>query len=123
MDAPQERATVHVSLRRGQDAPPLDVQLTEGFRAAAEAGVGVGRVAGAVAGPLNETRQGQVIRLFEQLRAGALPASVAFGPTDPVDLAFLGGQARAHGFSITVAPTHITVTTSRDDASVGSPPT
>ena len=121
MDGLPRRATVYVSLNPGEDTPPLEIQLAEALRDAREQGCEIVRVAGLVAGLLNETRRGQVARLFRQLRAGAFPASITFGPTDPRALGFLGQQptdmrflrqqARAHGFSLTVGPTHATITT------------
>ena len=126
MDGPQRRVTIYVSLNPGEDTPPLEFQFAEALRDAREQGRDVARVEGLVAGALNESRRGQITRLFQQLRAGTLPASVIFGPTSPRGLGFLGQhpmdmrflrqQARANGFSLAVGPTHATVTTSRQDA-------
>ncbi len=115
MDDPSKPVAVFVSLRPGQEFPGLDVQLARALGDARARSLEVAHVTGAVVGPLNDARRDQVARLLEQLRAGALPATVAFIGADPVDLPFLGQQARAHGVSIVVGPRNITITTTREE--------
>ena len=124
-DDPRRRAAIRVGLGTGQDEPGVDVQLTEALRQAARRGLAVAAVFGAVGGALSDGRRGQVARLFEQLRAHELPGIVEFpgtAPTDLADLAFLGAQARAHRFSITVGPRHVVVATPWDGHGAGAPP-
>jgi hypothetical protein len=125
VDDPRKRFTIRVGLDTGDDEPAIDAQLAAALRQAARRGLTVAAVSGIIDGALNEARRGQVVRLFEQLRARELPGSVAFlgtAPTDRADLAFLGAQARAHGLSITVGPEHVTVATPWDgDGAVESP--
>jgi hypothetical protein len=104
-------AIVYLKLAAGDDDPALDAQLAAALREAAERGLEVAGVSGVVAGPLNDARRGQVARLFERLRAGGLPAAVGFVETAATDLAFLGRQARAHGFSVALRPAYIAVAT------------
>jgi hypothetical protein len=125
MDDPRGRAAIRIRLDAGRDEPAIDAQLAEGLRQAARRGLAVTAVFGAVGGALNEARRGQVARLFEQLRARELPGVVEFlgtTRTDLADLGFLGGQARAHGLSITVGPTHVTVVAPWDGARAGESP-
>jgi hypothetical protein len=111
-------AIVHLTLAAGDDEPALDAQLAAGLREAAERGLEIAGVTGAVAGPLDDARRGQVARLFERLRAGELPAAVGFIETAPADLGFLGRQSRAHRFAVAVRPRYIAVATPW----AGSPP-
>jgi hypothetical protein len=121
VDDPGKRAAIYVSLHRGENYPALDVQLTESVRRAREQGLGVVRVYGDVAGTLNATRRRQIARLFGLLRTETVPAAIGFVTTDPADRAFLGQQARAHGFSLAAGPKHVTVTTPWEDATEGGP--
>ena len=125
MTNPRKPAVIHIGVSAGEDEPGIDAQLAEGLRRAAEQGLEVGGVAGTIGGALNVARRGQVIRLFEQLRARELPAAVALlgiAPTDLADLRFLGQQARVYGLSVTVGPKHITVSTPWGGTTAGGPP-
>ena len=121
MDKQQRPAISYVSLSPGQTAPPLDVQLAEDLRQAERQGLEITGVTGAVSGPLTGVRRVQVARLLEQLRSRGLLTAVEFRGITPADLSFLGRQARTHGFSVTVEPTHVSVTTPQEDTAAGSP--
>ena len=125
MDDPRRRAAIRVGLGTGKDEPGVDARLAETLGRAAGRGLAVAAVFGAVGGALNEARRGQVAWIFEQLRARELPGVLEFlgtAPTDLADLAFLGAQARAHGFSISVGPRHVTVATPWDGGRAVAPP-
>ena len=125
MDDPRKRITIRIGLDTGDDEPAIDAQLAAALRQAARQGFAVAAVSGIIDGALNEARRGQVVRLFERLRARELPGMVEFlgtAPTDLADLAFLGAQARAHGLSISVGPRHVTVATPWDASGTGKSP-
>jgi hypothetical protein len=117
-----ERAAIYLSLHRGENYPALDVQLEETLRETERTGQVVHAVYGDVAGPLNASRRRQVARLFELLRTRELPASVGFETREPSDRDFLGQQARAHGFSISLGPKHVTIETPWRDPASADPP-
>ena len=123
MADPRKRAAIYVSLHRGENYPALDVQAAESIRNARERGLDVVRLYGDVAGTLSPTRRRQIVRLFALFHAEMLAGSIGFVTTDPADREFLGQQARANGFSITVEPKHVTVTAPWDDTPAGRPPT
>ena len=121
-DDRRDRAAIYLSLHRGENYPALDVQLEETLRETGRAGRALHAVYGDVAGPLNPSRRRQIARLFELFRARELPASVGFETREPSDRDFLGRQARAHGFSISLGPKHVTIETPwRDPASTDPP--
>ena len=125
VDDPQRRAVINLGLSSGEDEPPPDTQLADALREAAQRNLPIAGVAGVVGGALSEARRGQIIRLFERLQTLELPASVAFigaRPTDPADLTFLGQQARAYSFSITVRHDRIVVITPWMPTGPGTPP-
>ncbi len=122
MDDQAKRAAIYVSLHRGENSPALDVQLTESIRETRVRGLDVLSIYGDVAGALNTTRKRQIVRLFEVFRADELPGSLSFDTREPADRDFLGQQARAHGFSITVGPKHVTIETPWRNPATDAPP-
>ena len=116
-----KRAAIYVSLDRGEDGPPLNVQAAESIRNARERGLDVVRPYGDVAGPRNAPRRRQIIRLFALFYAETLAGSIGFVTADPADRQFLGQQARAYGFSISVEPKHIMITTPWEEPPAAPP--
>ena len=117
-----ERAAIYLSLHRGENYPGLDVQLEETLREMERTGRVLHAVYCDVAGALNATRRRQIVRLFELFRTRELPASVGFESREPADRDFLGQQARAHGFSIGVAPKRVTIETPWQNPATDAPP-
>ncbi len=121
-DDRRERAAIYLSLHRGENYPALDVQLEETLRETERTGRILYAVYCDVAGALNATRRRQIVRLFELFRTRELPASVGVESREPADRDFLGQQARANGFSITVGPKHVTIETPWRNPATDAPP-
>ena len=121
-DDGRERAAIYLSLHRGENYPALDVQLEETLRDARAKGREIAGIYSDVSGSLNQTRRRQIARSLDQFRAEALPGSLSFDTREPADREFLGHQARAHGFSITVGPKHVTIETPWRNPATDAPP-
>ena len=121
-DDRRERAAIYLSLHRSENYPALDLQLEEALRGTERTGRVLHAVYCDVAGALNATRRRQIVRLFELFRTRELPGSVSFETHEPADRDFVGLQARAHGFSITVGPKHVTIETPWRNPATDAPP-